>query len=53
MGNELDDGLHSVRIAESPGRPLWVAAGASLRHVVRTRTLLTRIEDWQAVATVT
>ena len=27
-------------------------AGASLHHVVRTRTLLTRIEDWQAVAAV-
>lgn len=26
------------------------AVGASLRHVVRTRILLTRIEDWQAVA---
>ena len=26
------------------------AAGASLRHVVRTRILLTRIDDWQAVA---
>jgi enamine deaminase RidA (YjgF/YER057c/UK114 family) len=25
-------------------------AGASLQHVVRTRILLTRIEDWQAVA---
>jgi enamine deaminase RidA (YjgF/YER057c/UK114 family) len=28
------------------------SAGASLRHVVRTRTLLTRIDDWQAVAAV-
>jgi enamine deaminase RidA (YjgF/YER057c/UK114 family) len=27
-------------------------AGASLRHVVRTRILLTRIEDWKAVAAV-
>jgi enamine deaminase RidA (YjgF/YER057c/UK114 family) len=27
-------------------------AGASLQHVVRTRTLLTRIEDWQVVAAV-
>jgi enamine deaminase RidA (YjgF/YER057c/UK114 family) len=27
-------------------------AGASLRHLVRTRTLLVRIEDWQAVAAV-
>jgi len=25
-------------------------AGASVRHVVRTRILLTRIDDWQAVA---
>ena len=25
-------------------------AGASMRHVVRTRILLTRIEDWQSVA---
>jgi enamine deaminase RidA (YjgF/YER057c/UK114 family) len=27
-------------------------AGASLHHVVRTRILLTRIEDWKAVAAV-
>src|SRR5688572_30644916 len=27
-------------------------AGTSLDHVVRTRTLLTRIDDWQAVASV-
>src|SRR5213593_2388344 len=27
-------------------------AGASLRHVVRTRILLTHIDDWQAVADV-
>jgi enamine deaminase RidA (YjgF/YER057c/UK114 family) len=28
------------------------AAGASLRQVVRTRIFLTRIDDWQAVASV-
>jgi enamine deaminase RidA (YjgF/YER057c/UK114 family) len=28
------------------------AAGSSMSHVVRTRTLLTRIDDWQAVAAV-
>jgi len=27
-------------------------AGAAMRHVVRTRILLTRIDDWQAVAAV-
>jgi enamine deaminase RidA (YjgF/YER057c/UK114 family) len=29
-----------------------VGAGSSLRHVVRTRIFLTRIEDWKAVAAV-
>jgi enamine deaminase RidA (YjgF/YER057c/UK114 family) len=28
------------------------SAGATLQHVVRTRILLTRIEDWQPVAAV-
>jgi enamine deaminase RidA (YjgF/YER057c/UK114 family) len=28
------------------------SAGGRLQHVVRTRILLTRIEDWQTVATV-
>lgn len=33
-------------------REALVRAGASLDQVVRTRTLLTRIDDWQAVAAV-
>jgi enamine deaminase RidA (YjgF/YER057c/UK114 family) len=28
------------------------SAGATMQHVVRTRILLTRIDDWQAVASV-
>jgi len=33
-------------------REALTRAGTSLDHVVRTRTLLTRIDDWQAVAAV-
>lgn len=37
--------LETIRVALE-------AAGAKLEHVVRTRTLLTRIEDWSEVAKV-
>jgi enamine deaminase RidA (YjgF/YER057c/UK114 family) len=46
-----DPGAQARRCLEIIGAALE-SAGASLRHVVRTRTLLTRIEDWQAVAAV-
>lgn len=34
------------------GRTVGKGAESSMSHVVRTRTLLTRIDDWQAVAAV-
>ncbi len=46
-----DPEAQARRCLEIIGRALS-DAGASLRHVVRTRVLLTRIEDWEAVARV-
>jgi enamine deaminase RidA (YjgF/YER057c/UK114 family) len=46
-----DAGAQARRCLEIIGAALE-KAGASLKHVVRTRTLLTRIGDWQAVAAV-
>jgi len=46
-----DAGAQARRCLEIIGAALE-KAGASLRQVVRTRTLLTRIEDWRAVAAV-
>jgi enamine deaminase RidA (YjgF/YER057c/UK114 family) len=46
-----DPAAQARRCLEIIGKAL-VEAGASLGDVVRTRTLLVRIEDWQAVATV-
>jgi enamine deaminase RidA (YjgF/YER057c/UK114 family) len=46
-----DPAAQARRCLEIIGEALQ-RAGASLDHVVRTRTLLTRIEDWQAVAAV-
>lgn len=46
-----DPGAQARRCLEIIAAAL-VQAGASLQHVVRTRTLLTRIDDWQAVAAV-
>ena len=46
-----DAGAQSRRCLEIIASALE-KAGASLQHVVRTRTLLLRIEDWQAVAAV-
>lgn len=44
-----DPAAQARRCLEIIGSAL-AGAGASLRHVVRTRILLIRIEDWQAVA---
>ncbi len=46
-----DPAAQARRCLEIIGEALQ-RAGASLDQVVRTRTLLTRIEDWQAVAAV-
>ena len=46
-----DAGAQARRCLEIIAAAL-TGAGASMRHVVRTRILLTRIEDWQAVAAV-
>ena len=46
-----DPGLQARRCLEII-RTALEQAGASLRDVVRTRILLTRIEDWEAVAAV-
>ena len=46
-----DPAAQARRCLEIIGAAL-AEAGASLKDVVRTRTLLVRIEDWQAVAAV-
>jgi enamine deaminase RidA (YjgF/YER057c/UK114 family) len=46
-----DAGAQARRCLEIIAAALEMA-GTSLRHVVRTRTLLVRMEDWQAVAAV-
>jgi len=50
VGND-DPTLQARRCLEIIAKALH-DAGASLRDVVRTRILLTRIDDWQAVAAV-
>jgi enamine deaminase RidA (YjgF/YER057c/UK114 family) len=46
-----DAGIQARRCLEIIAEALE-KAGASLQQVIRTRTLLVRIEDWQAVAAV-
>ncbi len=46
-----DAGIQARRCLEIIAEALE-KAGASLRQVIRTRTLLVRIEDWEAVAAV-
>jgi enamine deaminase RidA (YjgF/YER057c/UK114 family) len=50
-GGKRDPAIQARRCLEIITAALE-AAGSSVRHVVRTRTLLTRIDDWQAVAAV-
>src|SRR5204863_6813737 len=46
VGDAMTQARRSLEIIATP----LEQAGASLRHVVRTRTLLVRIEDWHSVA---
>jgi len=57
----LDDQGHTVGLGDPAAQArrcytlIQIAlesAGAQLRHVVRTRTMLTRISDWQVVGSV-
>lgn len=49
---EIQAVLHQKQVTTSSSRSQGSAAGASLEHVVRTRTLLTDITHWEAVAAV-
>lgn len=48
----IDDAGAQARQCLETIRAALEAAGASLEHVVRTRILLTRMEDWEKVAAV-
>jgi enamine deaminase RidA (YjgF/YER057c/UK114 family) len=48
----VDDPARQARQCLEIIKAALEAAGASLEDVVRTRTLLTRIDDWEAVAKV-
>jgi len=48
----VGDAAAQARICLEIIRKALVDTGTSLNHVIRTRTLLTRIEDWESVAKV-